>query len=72
MTFRAYVAEARLEQARIQLLNSHERIGQIASAAGFQSASDFNRVFKAKVGVTPSEFRDQRRPRVSAGLGLTV
>ena len=57
MTFRAYVAQARVEQARTLLRNSHERIGQIASATGFQSASDFNRVFKAKVGMTPTEFR---------------
>ena len=57
MTFHAYVAQARVEQARTLLRNSHERIGQIASATGFQSASDFNRVFKAKVGMTPTEFR---------------
>jgi len=57
MTFHAYVAQARVEQARTLLRNSHLRIGQIASDAGFQSASDFNRVFKARVGMTPTEFR---------------
>jgi AraC-like DNA-binding protein len=72
MTFHAYVAQVRVEQARTLLLNSQQPIGQIASDAGFQSASDFNRVFKASVGMTPSEFRGQRRPRVSAGLGLAV
>jgi AraC-like DNA-binding protein len=59
MTFRAYVAQARVEQARTLLLNSHQRIGQIASDVGLQSASDFNRVFKASVGMTPTEFRRQ-------------
>jgi len=57
MTFHAHVAQARVEQARTLLLNSHQRIGEIASATGFQSASDFNRVFKASVGTTPTEFR---------------
>lgn len=59
MTFHAYVAQARVERGRTLLRNSHERIGQIASAVGFQSASDFNRVFKARVGMTPTEFRRQ-------------
>ena len=57
MTFHAYVAQARVEQARTLLLNSHQPIGQIAAAAGFQSASDFNRIFKARVGMTPTDFR---------------
>jgi transcriptional regulator GlxA family with amidase domain len=54
------VAQARVERARTLLLDSQQRIGEIASAAGFQSASDFNRVFKATAGMTPSEFRNQR------------
>jgi AraC-like DNA-binding protein/ligand-binding sensor protein len=61
MTFHAYVAQARVEQARTLLRNSHERIGQIASDAGFQSASDFNRIFKASVGMTPTDFRRKSR-----------
>ena len=59
ITFRDYVAQARVEQARTLLLNSHQRSGQIASTAGFQSASYFNRVFKASVGMTPTDFRQQ-------------
>ena len=59
LTFHAYVAQARVEQARTLLRNSHQRIGQIASDAGFQSASDFNRIFKARVGMTPTDFRRQ-------------
>ncbi len=61
MTFHAYVAQARVEQAGTLLLNSHQRIGQIAAATGFQSASDFNRVFKASVGMTPTDFRRKGR-----------
>jgi len=57
MTFRAYVAQARVAQARALLLDTRQRIGEVASATGFQSASDFNRVFKAALGMTPTEFR---------------
>jgi AraC-like DNA-binding protein len=32
-------------------------IGRIAADAGFQSASDFKRIFKARVGMTPTDFR---------------
>jgi AraC-like DNA-binding protein len=59
MTFRAYVAQARVAQARSLLLGTRQRIGEIASATGFQSASDFNRVFKAAVGLTPTDFRQR-------------
>jgi AraC-like DNA-binding protein/ligand-binding sensor protein len=61
MTFHAYVAQARVEEARPFLQNSHQPIGQIASDDGFQSASDFNRVFKARVGMTPTDFRRKGR-----------
>jgi AraC-like DNA-binding protein/ligand-binding sensor protein len=72
MTFHAYVARARVEQASFLLRSSRQPIGRIAAAAGFQSASDFNRVFKAQTGLTPTEFRNQHRPRVSVSLGMTV
>jgi AraC-like DNA-binding protein len=61
MTFHDYVAQVRIEQAKAMLRNRHERIGQIAADVGFQSASDFNRVFKASVGMTPTDFRRKGR-----------
>ena len=57
LTFHAYVAQARVAQARTLLLSSHQPIGRIAADAGFQSASDFNRIFKGRVGMTPTDFR---------------
>ncbi len=59
ITFHAYVAQVRVEQAKALLLSSHQPIGRIAADAGFQSASDFNRVFKARAGMTPTRFRQQ-------------
>jgi AraC-like DNA-binding protein len=57
ITFREYVAQARVEQAKTLLRKIHQSIGQIASDVGFQSATDFNRIFKARVGMTPTDFR---------------
>ena len=57
MTFHEYVAEVRVEHAKALLLNSSRSVGDVAFAAGFQTLSGFNHVFKAKTGMTPSQFR---------------
>jgi AraC-like DNA-binding protein len=57
INFVDYVARARFEKARNLLLNSNRRISEIAFAAGFQSLSQFNRVFKKVSGKSPSAYR---------------
>jgi AraC-like DNA-binding protein len=56
-TFHAYVAGARTEAAKAALRDTEQSISDVALAVGFQSISDFNRVFKAHAGMTPSQFR---------------
>lgn len=46
-----------VEKAKNSLLNSSDPISQIAYSLGFEYPSHFNKVFKAKTGVSPSEFR---------------
>lgn len=60
MTFHAYVRQLRVEKAKATLQATDARINEIALAHGFQSASDFNRIFKSSVGTTPSAFRGRR------------
>jgi AraC-like DNA-binding protein len=36
----------------------HDKIGSLAYAAGFGDLSSFNRTFRARFGMTPSEWRD--------------
>jgi YesN/AraC family two-component response regulator len=57
INFVEYVARTRFERARDLLRNSNRRISEIAFAAGFQSLSQFNRVFKKFSGKSPTEFR---------------
>jgi len=38
-------------------------VNEIALATGFRSASDFSRIFKARVRTTPSTFRRQFQQR---------
>jgi AraC-like DNA-binding protein len=52
-----YVAFARFEKARKLLEEADDRVSEIAFAVGFQSLSQFNRVFKKLSGKSPSEYR---------------
>ena len=56
-----YVAHARFKNACDLLRNSRLRISEIAFAVGFQSLSQFNRVFKRLSGESPTQFRAANR-----------
>ena len=55
--FNVYLARTRVEKVKHLLLHRHTRITEAAFAAGFQSVSQFNRVFHHLVGESPSDYR---------------
>jgi AraC-like DNA-binding protein len=57
MNFVEYVARTRFEKACRLLRDGDLRISDIAFSAGFQSLSQFNRVFKRLSGKSPTQFR---------------
>ncbi len=57
-----YIARTRVRKACELLINSNLRISEIAFEVGFQSLSQFNRVFKKLSGKSPTEHR-------AAGVG---
>ena len=57
VNFVRYIARMRYEKARALLQNVDLRISEIAFATGFQSLSQFNRVFKKLSGKSPTEYR---------------
>lgn len=61
LTFHAYLAQVRVEAAKQQLQNTFTPITEICYGTGFQSVSDFNRVFKTWVGCSPSQYRREAR-----------
>jgi two-component system response regulator YesN len=63
INFVKYVARARYEKAATLLREADLRVSEIAFASGFQSLSQFNRVFKKFSGKSPSEYRDAARAR---------
>jgi AraC-like DNA-binding protein len=56
-TFVQYVARTRFEKAAALLREGDLRVSEIAFATGFQSLSQFNRVFKKSSGKSPTEYR---------------
>lgn len=60
-TPRAWQNRRRLEQAEGYLRNTDLPIIEIASLTGFDNVSYFNRLFRARNGLTPSEYRKQKR-----------
>jgi AraC-like DNA-binding protein/ligand-binding sensor protein len=59
MTFTDYLARVRVEKVKNLLLNPHTRVSEAAYAAGFQSLSQFNRVFRRIAGEAPSAYRER-------------
>jgi AraC-like DNA-binding protein len=52
-----HVARTRFEKARLLLDDVGLRVSEIAFAVGFQSLSQFNRVFKRLAGTSPTQYR---------------
>ncbi len=59
LTFTTYLARVRIEAVKQLLLNPHTRISEAAYAAGFQSLSQFNRVFHRLAGESPTHYRER-------------
>ena len=57
VNFVEYIARTRFEKACDLLRNSDLRISEIAFAVGFQSLSQFNRVFKKLSEESPTQYR---------------
>lgn len=57
MNFVDYIARTRFEKARQLLPDGKLRISEIAFEVGFQSLSQFNRVFKRLSGMSPTQYR---------------
>ena len=52
-----YLTDYRLKQARLMLEEGSTKVSRVAKACGYENVSYFNRIFKARYGVTPSTLR---------------
>jgi transcriptional regulator GlxA family with amidase domain len=57
-TFVECVNEIRICHASRMLANTTNSIAEIAFSAGFNNISNFNRIFKSKKNLTPTQYRE--------------
>ena len=62
---RAYVRRLRLERAAGRLITGDDPVIRIALDAGYESHAAFTRAFSAMTGLSPTEYRERRRPLVA-------
>lgn len=54
---RSFVVDRRLNTAAVLIVQTDERISQIAYGVGFNDISNFNHAFKKKFGMSPGAYR---------------
>ncbi|HWA25536.1 MAG TPA: helix-turn-helix domain-containing protein [Lacunisphaera sp.] len=59
LTFTNYLSRMRVEAVKQLLLDPYKRVSEAAYEAGFQSLSQFNRMFHRITGESPSAYRDR-------------
>jgi AraC-like DNA-binding protein len=59
LTFREYLTQVRIERAKSLLIHSGKSVTEIAYESGFQSLSQFHRVFRKIHGASPGEMRSK-------------
>lgn len=59
MSFISYVNDYRITEARTLLTNTTDSVLDISFQCGFTNLSNFNRIFKRKYGISPSQMRKQ-------------
>ncbi len=62
---RAYVRRLRLERAAGRLITTDDQVIRVALDAGYESHAAFTRAFRDMTGLSPTEYRKQRRPLVA-------
>jgi AraC-like DNA-binding protein/ligand-binding sensor protein len=68
ITFTDYLARIRVEKVKNLLLNPNKRISEAAYEVGFQSLSQFNRVFRRIAGEAPTAYRDRIHQNAAASM----
>lgn len=66
--FKEYLMDLRLAYAASMLIYTEESISNIAYFAGYNTASYFARGFRKKYGVSPAEYRRQKRKEANPEL----
>ncbi|HET7437560.1 MAG TPA: helix-turn-helix transcriptional regulator [Thermoanaerobaculia bacterium] len=60
-SMRDHLRDRRLEAAAAMLVETNQRVSEIAWAVGYKDVANFNHAFRHMFGVSPSEYRIDRR-----------
>ena len=71
-SLKEHLIQFRLDRAKELLQSTDFGIAQIASACGFNDSNHFAKLFRSRVGVSPSQYRSSRRLGESAKIFLTA
>ncbi|MDR9853474.1 helix-turn-helix domain-containing protein [Paenibacillus sp. VCA1] len=69
ISFQKYLTLVRLEKAEIELRETQKNMIDIAADCGFANVKLFNKNFKEKMGVTPSEYRQKHQKSTASSPG---
>lgn len=61
LSIREYILQQRIDRAQLLLENSGDTVSEIASRVGFNSVNYFNRHFKNKYGMSPTQYRNRNK-----------
>ncbi|MFQ9985893.1 MAG: helix-turn-helix transcriptional regulator, partial [Lachnospiraceae bacterium] len=56
-----YIEQVRVNHARLLLRSTELSVLEVALQSGFRSSSYFNRVFKKIMGMTPGQYRQNKK-----------
>lgn len=59
MPITQYLIELRMQVAKVLLANTLLQVGEIMTRTGFSDLTHFNRTFKQRTGMTPTQFREE-------------
>jgi AraC family transcriptional regulator, arabinose operon regulatory protein len=57
ISIQSYLVERRLVMAALLIVQTHQRISQIAYSVGFGDVSNFNHAFKRRFAMSPRQYR---------------
>ncbi|MEG2380583.1 MAG: AraC family transcriptional regulator, partial [Oscillospiraceae bacterium] len=61
IAFSQYISQYRIDVAQDLLRNTNEKVSVVSEKAGFGTYNNFVRMFKKRIGVSPSQYRDDIR-----------
>ncbi|HHX12751.1 MAG TPA: helix-turn-helix transcriptional regulator, partial [Clostridiales bacterium] len=61
LSFSSYILKLRMELACDQLINTNDKIQDVASKCGFSDSNYFNRIFRREYKISPEQYRKVHR-----------